>query len=105
MTIKDLQNLMVEYGLVIRAIPPTARIVVELRHKDKYPNGHAQYLEAFKREMWVEEIENIHAGQFAVEQCRSTTATVHFSGKKFYHSLEELANDMMQFSEGNAHEN
>lgn len=93
-TLEDLQRLMVEKGCSIRAIPLMSRVVVELRHKDKFPNGHAQYLEGFNREMWVEERKNAHGGQFVVESNCGTGATIRFSGKKFYTSLEELFDDM-----------
>lgn len=93
-TLEDLQKIMVSNGLTIRAIPVKRRIVVELRHKNDFPNGTLQYLEEFKREMWVEERKNIHGGQFIVESNCGTNATIHFSGKKFYSSLEELIEDI-----------
>lgn len=93
MNLDILQKIMIEKGLSIRAIPMANRIVVELRHKDDFPNGHVQYLEEFKREMWVEERQNPHRGQFVVESNCGTRATVKFSGKRFYNSLQDLFKD------------
>lgn len=94
MNLELLQQIMIENGLAIRAIPKTRRIVVELRHKEEFPDGHAQYLEEFNREMWVEERSNSHGCQFVVERNCGTKSTVEFSGKKFYSSLEELIKDV-----------
>ena len=35
--LEQLQNIMIENALSVRAIPETVRNVVELKHKDKYP--------------------------------------------------------------------
>lgn len=99
MNLELLQQLMIENGLAVRAIPPTRRIVVELRHKEEFPDGHAQYLEEFNREMWVEERINSHGGQFVVERNCGTSSTVHFSGKRFYNSLSELIEDVKSCSD------
>lgn len=88
-----LQKVMIENGLAIRAIPTTSKTVVEIRNKDRFPNGHAQYIEEYKREMWVDERKNNHGGQFVVECNCGTDKTVHFSGKRFYNSIEELIMD------------
>ena len=93
-TLESLQKIMIDKGLAIRAIPMKTRTVVELRHKDQFPSGHAQYLEEFKREMWVEERDVRHGGQFVFESNCATKATIHFSGNKFYHSLEDLLEDL-----------
>ena len=93
-SLEALQNIMIEKGLAIRAIPLSSRVVVELSHQSEYPNGCAQYLEKFKREMWVEEKKNKHGGQFVVESYCGTGATVKFAARNFYHSLEELIDDI-----------
>lgn len=92
--LNTLQKCMVENGLAIRAVPIMRRIVVDLRHKHEFPNGHAEYLEEYKREMWVENRKNTHGGQFTVESNCGTNATIHFSGKKFYDSIEEFIVDL-----------
>lgn len=96
MNLDFLQKVMVEKGLSIRAIPLTSRIVVELRHRDEFPNGHAEYLEEFHREMWVEVRKNKHGGQFVVESKCATHSMVNFSGKKFYDSLMSLIEDVVK---------
>ncbi len=93
-SLEALQNIMIEKGLAIRAIPLSSRVVVELSHQSEYPNGCAQYLEEFKREMWVEVKKNKYGGQFVVESYCGTNATVRFAGRKFYSSLEELIDDI-----------
>lgn len=90
-----LQKIMIENGLAIRAVPIMKRIVVDLRHKGDFPDGHSQYLEEYKREMWVEERKNPHGGQFVVESDCGTKATIHFKGEKFYDSVEELIEDVV----------
>ncbi len=90
MAYEELAKVMIEKELAIRAIPVCRRIVVEVRHKKEFPNGHAEYLEEFKREMWVEVRENKHGGQFVVESNCGTNAMVNFSGEKFYNSLDDL---------------
>lgn len=91
--LKQLQNIMIDNALSIRAIPKTVRDVVELRHKDKYPGGHVEYIDSFKREMWVYERCPRHGGQFVVENNCGTGSMIRFSGKRYYNSLEEVIND------------
>lgn len=94
MDLNTLQKCMLENGLAIRVVPLMTRIVVDIRHKNEFPNGHAEYLDEYKREMWVENRENIHGGQFIAESNCGTNATITFSGKKFYDSIEELVADL-----------
>lgn len=90
MFLEKLQKIMTEKALSIRAIPKTIRGVVETRHKDMFPEGCLEYLEEFKREMWVYERHPSHGGQFVVESNCGTGSIVRFSGKRFYDSLEEI---------------
>lgn len=53
---------MIENALSVRAIPETVRNVVELKHKDKYPGWRVEYINSFKREMWVYERCPRHGG-------------------------------------------
>lgn len=84
---------MIENALSVRAIPETVRNVVELKHKDKYPGGRVEYIDSFKREMWVYERCPRHGGQFVVESKCGTGSMIRFSGKRYYNSLEEVIND------------
>lgn len=90
MSLNRLQEIMVEKGLSIRAIPKTIRGTVELRHKNEFPQGHSEYLEPFKREMWVYEEHPKIGGKFVVESKCGTSSMVRFIGKRFYNSLEEI---------------
>lgn len=94
MDLSTLQKIMVQNGLAIRAVPMMQRIVVDILHKNEFPDGHAEYLEEYKREMWVVNRKNIHGGQFVVESNCGTSAIIHFSNKKFYNSIEELIADI-----------
>ena len=87
---KKLQNIMVEKATSIRAIPKSVRDVVEARHKDQYPDGHLEYLDGFRREMWVYERRPKHGGQFIVESNCGMCSMVNFHGKRYYDSLEEI---------------
>lgn len=91
--LEHLQNIMIENALSVRAIPKAVRDVVELRHKDKYPGGRVEYIDSFKREMWVYERYPRHGGQFVVESKCGTGSMIRFSGKRYYNSLEEVIND------------
>lgn len=88
--LNTLQKIMIDNGLAIRAIPIMRRIVVDIRHKNDFPDGHIEYLDEYKREMWVENRKNIHGGQFVVESNCGTQSSISFSGEKFYDSIEEL---------------
>ena len=81
---------MTDNCLCIRVIPKKVRDVVEVHHKDAYPGGHAEFLEEYKREMWIREREPQHAGQFVVASEPNTSSIVMFRSKKFYRSLEEI---------------
>ena len=94
--LEHLQNIMVENALSVRAIPKTVREVVELRHKDKYPGGYVEYIDSFKREMWVYEKYPKHGGQFVVESKCGVGSMIRFSGKRYYNSLEEVINDFTE---------
>lgn len=92
-SLETLGKLMVKHNLAIRAVPMVQRDIVEVRHKDKYPDGVIQYLPDFKREMLVTLRTPKHAGMFVVEKARGTAATVHFGPKKFYRSLEDIVKE------------
>lgn len=95
MDIKELENIMVSHGVVLRAIPKTARSIYEKYHADKYPDGIIMYLEKYKREMLI--VENIpkNAGKFIFECEKHTSSIVKFNGKKFYDSIEQAIEDLV----------
>lgn len=91
MTLKELEALMVKHGAVIRAITESERIVVEKRHADQFPNAEVKFLPEFNREMLVDVKSHAHGGQFVLECVRSTNSMVNFTGRRFFKSLNEIA--------------
>lgn len=91
MNLKELEALMVRHGAVIRAITENERIVVEKRHTVQFPNAEVKFLPEFNRKMLVEVKPRKHGGQFVLECVKHSCATVKFSGKRFFKSLDEVA--------------
>lgn len=71
MSLEELQNVMTEYGIVIRAIPKKVNYIEgpEIKH-DRVPE---------------------HAGEIMVEQVRSCCKTVQFT-KRYFKTIEEAVN-------------
>lgn len=80
MSLEELQNIMTEYGIVIRAIP----------RKVKYIQGN---------EIKYDRIPE-HAGEIMVEQVRSCCRTVQFT-KRYFKTIEEAVNAVVN---GKLHE-
>lgn len=95
MDIKELEEIMIEHGVVLRAIPKKVRGVYEKYHADEFPNGTIEYLEDFKREMLVVWSIPKNAGKFTFECEKHTGSTVKFRGKKFFDSIEEAVKDLI----------
>ena len=93
MNVKDLEKIMAEHGLVIRAIPEKEYSVFEPQHIDKYPNGKIQF--RFGRELLVVEETPLHAGKFIIESQRNSLTAVSFKKDKFYDSIEEAVKDFL----------
>ena len=93
MTIKELEDVMAKYGLVIRAIPEKEYSVFEPQHIDKYPNGKIE--SRFGRKMLVVEETPLHAGKFIIEIQRNSLTAVWFKKEKFYDSIEEAVADIL----------
>jgi hypothetical protein len=68
MDLKELEKLMVEHGLVIRAIPYEKTSVFEIRHKKDYPNAVVFYSAARKCEMIRVTEKNQQGGKFIIAQ-------------------------------------
>lgn len=96
MDIKDLEKIMVEHGVVLRAIPMKVTGIYETRHQKKFPNARVEYLEDFKREMLIDERVPINAGRFIFEANQGTGSLVKFYAKKFYDSIEEAIEDLLK---------
>lgn len=99
MTLKELELLMVKHGAVIRAITEYERIVVEKRHVDQFPDAEIKFLPEFNREMLVGVKPHIHGGQFVVELVRHTCSTVRFKGRRFFKTLDEVADYLADLEE------
>lgn len=91
MNIQELEKIMIEHGVIIRAITPYHISVYEVRHKDKYPNAEEYYDERFKRNMIRVKTEHSNdvAGKFIIETMEDTSSTVKFYKPVFYNSIEE----------------
>lgn len=96
MNIKELESIMIEYGVVLRAIPKTVRGVYEKYHIDKYPNGTIEYLEEYKREMLVVISVPKNAGKFVFECQKNTISGVQFQGNKYFDSIELAIADLLR---------
>ena len=94
MDIKELEKMMVEHGLVLRAIPMKVTHVFDTYHADKYPQGTIKYMEEYGREMVVVEKVPENAGKFVVEQVRNTGRTVRFKEDRFFDSIEDIVTNI-----------
>lgn len=95
MDIRELEAVMVKYGLVIKAVPEKVTGVYEKEHADMFPDGETKYLDEYKRDMLVVESVPEHAGKFLFSQVKNTDSTVRFKGEKFYDSIEHGIHDIM----------
>lgn len=94
MDIAELEKIMQEYGVVLRAIPNKAREVYEASHQDQFPDGRLEYLENYGRMMLIREYAPQHAGQILIESVKSTSATVWFQ-PRFYPHIEDAVKDLV----------
>jgi hypothetical protein len=96
MDIKKLEQIMIAHGVVLRAIPEKIVSVIEVYHKDKYPDGRIEYIERYKREMLVVEKIPIHAGKFIFECAKNTNGMIQFYGKRYFDSIDEAVNALLE---------
>lgn len=97
--LSELESLMTRNGVAIRALPMSERIVVEKRHAEQFPNAEVKFLPEYKREMLVEERQLKHGGEFVLELVKSSRSTVKFDGKRFFKSLDDVAEYLMGLEE------
>lgn len=89
--VETIQKIMVDYGVVIRAIPMVERFVLEVCHKDQYPEGKVVMMgKPFNREMLVFEKPLHHAGKFIVAFANNTMSTVRFDGKHYFDTIDDV---------------
>lgn len=98
MDIKELEEIMVSHGVVLRAIPMKVRGIYEIRHRNQFPNARVEYLEDFKREMLIDERTPKNAGKFIFEANQGTGDMVRFHANRFYDSIEEAMEDLLNNS-------
>jgi len=96
MDIKALEKIMVEHGVVLRAIPMKVTEISEVRHQKRFPNARIEYLESFQREMLIIERTPQNAGRFIFEANQRTGDFVKFYAEKFYDSIEEAIEDLLK---------
>lgn len=87
--IKELEEIMIAQGVVLRAIPRVTISTLETSHSKDYPNGEIKYLPAYKREMLVIKRFPENGGKFLIETNQDTSSTVRFRGKRYFDSIGE----------------
>lgn len=100
MNIKELEELMISKGVVIRAIPRQSIEIYEEFHIDSLKNQgvkvEVKYLEKYKREMAVVERVPENSGKFVIEINQGASSIVKFKDKVFYDSIEEAIESIMK---------
>lgn len=87
--IKELEEIMIAHGVVLRAIPRVTISTLETSHSKDYPNGEIKYLPAYKREMLVIKRFPENGGKFLIETNQDTSSTVQFRRKRYFDSIGE----------------
>lgn len=100
MNIKELEELMISKGAIIRAIPKQSIEIYEKWHIDSLKNQgvkvEVKYLEKYRREMAVVERVPENAGKFVIEVNQGVSSIVKFKDKVFYNSIEEAIEGIMK---------
>lgn len=99
MDIKELEQIMVANGAVLRAIPEKVTELYELCHRDRMPDARVEYRDECKREMLVVERAPLHAGKFLLESRQGVGGVVRFNTTKFCDSIEQAVAPMTEGSE------
>lgn len=96
--LEDLAKLMIEYGLVIRAIPYEKTSIFEVQHQDDYPSSTVYYDDNYKREMIRVTEKNPKGGKFIITKTSGQGTMVNFWGKPviFYDTIEEAVQSFLQ---------
>lgn len=97
MNIEELGRLMIEHGLVIRAIPLETTSTYEIHHRDSYPDAEVFYSEARKCEMIRVTKKNSQGGKFLISQKNDQGTIVNYWGKPvvFYDSIEQAVKSVL----------
>lgn len=92
MTMQELEKVMMEYGIVIRAIPYYHTSIFEVQHKEKYPDAVEYFDPRFKRNMLKVTEPNHHGGKFIITKQAHTGQEVSFYKPKYFDSVEDAVN-------------
>ena len=98
MNIQELEKIMIEHGVIIRAITPFHISIYEVRHKDKYSNAEEYYDKQLKRNMIRVKTEHSNkvARKFIIETMADTSSTVKFYKPIFYNSIEDAIQSLLK---------
>jgi hypothetical protein len=92
MDIIELEKLMKEKGLVIRAIPHEVKNIYDSCHINDFPNAKLEYISQFGREMCVVMQSPKHAGKFMVESAMHTYMDVRFRHAEYFDTIQDAIN-------------
>ena len=99
-TVAELEKIMIEKCIAIRAMPKEVRGIYEKSNfkrfsKDKkYTSCEIKYLKDFKREMCVVKSIPKGAGKFVIEQAKSNMSDVNFHGI-YFDSIEDAVKSII----------
>ena len=103
MTLVELEKILIEHGVALRAIPAEMYEVYEKAHAEKFPDGQIIYLDEFKRKMLVRKRTPQNAGKFVFEYNCGTGCMVRFSGQQYYDSIEEAIGSLLRLERPGYH--
>ena len=89
MDIRELEKLMVDGAVTIRAIPKEVVGIYELRHRDQFPNAEVFFDVVAGREMLRDVTIPKNAGKFIILKKCGMGSIVRFDKPVFYDSIEE----------------
>ena len=92
MEIVELEKIMKEKGLVIRAIPNEVKCIYDSYHIKDFPDGKLEYISQFDREMCVVMQKPKNAGKFMIESVRHTYADVKFNHSEYFDTINDAVN-------------
>lgn len=100
LTVAELEQVMKDYGVVIRRLPDFIRYTYEAKYLDKHPDGILVDLPGFNRKMLLVDDVPECAGKYIYTVCKNADVMVPFyesKGLKSEHvfdSIEELVDDV-----------
>ena len=104
MDVTELGEIMVKYGIALRAIPAEVCGVFEKTHIAEYPSWQIVYLKEFKREMLITKRIPKNAGKFIFECNCGTETLVPFTSKEYYDSIEEAVGAFLRLVKSDYHD-